>query len=72
MSLKEEVIRAFYAARMRDDHEALRPLVTEDVVFHEPAPRATRATTQSPTPSSTISIGCSSRRREHSRSSRPA
>lgn len=36
MSQKEEVIRAFYAARARHDHEALRPLVTKDVVFHEP------------------------------------
>jgi uncharacterized protein len=36
MSQKEEVIRAFYAARARHDHEALRPLVTDDVVFHEP------------------------------------
>jgi ketosteroid isomerase-like protein len=36
VSQKEEVIRAFYAARMRHDHEALRPLVTDDVVFHEP------------------------------------
>jgi uncharacterized protein len=36
MSQKEEVIRAFYAARARHDREALRPLVTDDVVFHEP------------------------------------
>jgi hypothetical protein len=36
MSVKEKVIRAFYDARARHDHEALRPLVTEDVVFHEP------------------------------------
>jgi ketosteroid isomerase-like protein len=33
---KGEVIRAFYDARARHDHEALRPLVTADVVFHEP------------------------------------
>jgi uncharacterized protein len=33
---KEELIRAFYDARARHDHEALRPLVTDDVVFHEP------------------------------------
>jgi ketosteroid isomerase-like protein len=36
MSAKEEVVRAFYDARARHDHEALRPLVTDDVVFHEP------------------------------------
>ena len=35
MSEKEEVVRAFYDARARHEHEALRPLVTEDVVFHE-------------------------------------
>jgi ketosteroid isomerase-like protein len=33
---KPEVVRAFYDARARHDHEALRPLVTDDVVFHEP------------------------------------
>lgn len=36
MSDKADVVRAFYEARARHDHEALRPLVTEDVVFHEP------------------------------------
>jgi ketosteroid isomerase-like protein len=34
-SQKEHVIRAFSDARARHDHPPLRPLVTDDVVFHE-------------------------------------
>jgi hypothetical protein len=36
VTAKEQVVRAFYDARRRHDHEALRPLVAEDVVLHEP------------------------------------
>ena len=36
MSQKEQAVRAFYDARRRGDHGALRPLVAEDVIFHEP------------------------------------
>jgi uncharacterized protein len=33
---KEEAIRALYAARAERAHERLRPLLAEDVVWHEP------------------------------------
>ena len=40
--MKKQVVRTFYDACVRHDHDVLRPLVTEDVVFHEPGAETSR------------------------------
>lgn len=36
MDPKEEAIRALYAARAENAHERVRPLLADDVIWHEP------------------------------------